>query len=117
MAELAGWSFNGLAALRLLLGGSGRSRRGDRRKGGVECSEHIRGHIDALAGGESRTDLEEHVGSAPLHHLTVDRAQLIADLLLNVGLVAADLLLTVLHLLLSLLELGLVSSRAGLQRG
>ena len=47
MAELAGWSVNGLAALRLLLSRRRRSGRGDARQRYVQRRSHVRGRKSA----------------------------------------------------------------------
>ena len=61
----------------------------------------------AVAGGQRRADFDHHVGPTALHHLLIDRTQLGADLLLDIGLVALDLLLLASDFLRGCLLLGL----------
>src|SRR6478672_7711325 len=119
MAALAGWSFiTCLAALRLVgrpLLCRRRSRRLDRWQSRIECRHDIVRDVEVRAAGERLADFDQHVGAALLHHLCVDRAELIGDLLLDVLVIALDLLLLPGEFLLRLLLLGLERTGTALE--
>src|SRR5438128_10928700 len=96
-----------LAALRLLLRRSGWSRRGDARQLLVERCKNIVGDVQVGTRSQGRAGFDHHVGAAALHDRLVDGAELRADLLRNIGLVALDLLRLASDFLCTRLLLGL----------
>src|SRR3954451_20535746 len=108
-------SFN-LAALRLLLRCGGRGCL-DGRQCRIERCEHIVGYVESCARRECAADFDHYVGSALLHHLLVDGAELGLDLLRDISLVALDLVLLTPDLLSGLLALRFPCLGACLQRG